>query len=309
METPAPAPRQCGSCKGKGYLIRRRGDRAGAEMCECSRSCERCGGLGYLYQTQEETFSQRVGPRTYELVAPCDCRTLRRKIEAFSRALVPAVVAHADFENYTTQTEEVLRARQVAQSFATGYSRAEPPKGFVLSGPVGTGKTHLLAAVLSHLTLQKGVGAQYVEISLLFATIRRGFQEGRSGGEIIGPLSEVEVVAIDELGKGRGSPFELETLDELIARRYNAGRTTLFATNFSLEREKRTVRTRGYQSTAELTGVPTQPELLREKVGERIYSRICEMCEVVELPQHTADWRYTKHEWGRSPGARRRLSR
>ena len=32
------------------------------------------------------------------------------------------------------------------------------------------------------------------------------------GGEIIGPLSDVEVLAIDELGKGRGSPFEMETL-------------------------------------------------------------------------------------------------
>src|SRR5690348_8155023 len=126
MENPTPAARQCSSCKGKGYLIRRRGDRAGAELCQCSKNCERCGGLGYLYQTQEDTFSQRVGPRTYELVAPCGCRALRRKIESFSRALVPAVVAHADFENYTTQTEEVLRAKQVAQSFATGYSRAEP---------------------------------------------------------------------------------------------------------------------------------------------------------------------------------------
>ncbi len=109
----------------------------------------------------------------------------------------------------------------------------------MLSGPVGTGKTHLLAATLAHLVLEVGVQARYVEISLLYATIRRGFQEGKSGGEIIGPLSEVEVLAIDELGKGRGSPFEMETMDELIARRYNAHRTTLFATNYSLESERK----------------------------------------------------------------------
>src|SRR5205085_780379 len=96
---------------------------------------------------------------------------------------------------------------------------------FVLSGPVGTGKTHLLASTLRWVTAEMGVAAAYVEISLLYATIRRGFQEGKSGGEIIKPLSQVELLAIDELGKGRGSPFEMETLDELIARRYNAGRS------------------------------------------------------------------------------------
>jgi DNA replication protein DnaC len=209
---------------------------------------------------------------------------------------LPGVLAKADFDSYRASNEAQDRAKKVAQAFALGYSPTQAPKGYVLSGPVGTGKTHLLAASLSHLTLELGIESSYVEISLLYATIRRGFQEGKSGGEIIGPLSEVEVLAIDELGKGRGSPFELETLDELIARRYNAGKTTLFATNYSLSSRRESVRSAtGYRGTEE-----AQPgkdsELLRERVGERIYSRLCEMCEFVELPAGTPDRRYTKHE-------------
>jgi DNA replication protein DnaC len=140
-----------------------------------------------------------------------------------------------------------------------------------------------------------------VEISLLYATIRRGFQDGKSGGEIIGPLSEIEVLAIDELGKGRGSPFELETLDELIARRYNARRTTLFATNYSLAAKRESVRTGGYRSPEESENAAKESELLRDRVGERIYSRLCEMCEFAELPTTTPDHRYTRHELGARP--------
>ncbi len=244
-----------------------------------------------------------MGPRTYEVLTPCNCRRLRKRAEIFSQAQIPSVFAQADFDNYLPQKAQVL-AKQVALSFAHGYSPRGSQKGFVLSGPVGTGKTHLLTAVLSHLTLELGVCAQYVEISLLYATIRRGFQEGRSGGEIVGPLSEVEVLAIDELGKGRGSPFELETLDELIARRYNGKRTTLFATNYSLEPERKGAAP-GYRTSEELRAA-REGEVLRERVGDRIYSRLCQMCHLVELPPDTKDYRYTKHEVTWQPLARGR---
>jgi DNA replication protein DnaC len=244
---------------------------------------------------REETFSQRMGPRKYEALAPCVCRLLKARVEAFSQVGVPGVLARASFDNYQPFHEAIDTAKQAATRFALGYKRGAPNRGFIISGPVGSGKTHLLTATLAHLVLEVGVKARYRESSLLFADIRRGFQEGKSGGEIIGPLSEVDVLAIDELGRGRGSPFEMETLDELIARRYNAGRTTLFATNYSLEPERKApvASRKGYIDEA---AQPRDTELLRQRVGDRIYSRLCEMCEFVTLPPGTPDHRRTRQE-------------
>jgi DNA replication protein DnaC len=135
-----------------------------------------------------------------------------------------------------------------------------------------------------------GVRVSYVEISLLYSQIRRGFQDGKSGGEIIGPLSQVDVLAIDELGKGRGSQFELETLDELIARRYNAGKVTLFATNYSLKAPEERAQ-RGYVGTEAALEAGKDSKLLCDRVGDRIYSRLCEMCDFVEFPAATPDMR------------------
>jgi DNA replication protein DnaC len=297
MKTASENGRGCSVCGGKRYLLKAKGPRATAVACHCSSECSRCGGSGHVYESREETFSLKVGPRTYEVLVPCACRLLPRRLELYRRAEIPGVLAPANFENFLPSKEAQDRAKKVASAFACGYLRSAPPKGFVLSGPVGTGKTHLLAASLAHLALELGVQVQYVEISLLYAEIRRGFQEGKSGGEIIGPLSEVEVLAIDELGKGRGSAFELETLDELIARRYNAGRTTLFATNFSLAAKKEGSRsTASHRSTEELKAAARESELLRDRIGARIYSRLCEMCTFVELPDDTPDRRYTRHE-------------
>ncbi len=293
----AESARACPTCGGRMYLRRRQGDHAVAEVCECARDCRRCGGSGFVYETRQETFSVRVGAKSYDVLAPCPCKVLARRVERFGEAAIPGVLANADFDGYTPSNEAQDRAKTAAKQFAFSYRKDNPPKGFVLAGPCGTGKTHLLAAVLSQLVLEGGVQAKYVEISLLYATIRRGFQEGKSGGEIIGPLSEVEVLAIDELGKGRGSPFEMETLDELIARRYNAGRTTLFASNYSLEPARKAVKTAGgYTRSEDLKGQAKDSDLLRDRVGERIYSRLCEMSEFIELPGNTPDHRRTRQE-------------
>jgi len=287
----------CGVCGGRTYLIERQGDRAHARICDCSVECKVCGGRGHVLVEQEATFSKKVGSRKYEVLAPCSCTLRIRRVARYNQVGLPGVVAHSSFDNYIPAKTQQDRARNAAMHFAHHYDKAGGNKGLVLSGPVGTGKTHLLAATLAHLVLEVGVEARYVEISLLYATIRRGFQEGKSGGEIIGPLSEVEVLAIDELGKGRGSQFEMETLDELIARRYNAHRTTLFATNYSLEPERKAARAvSGYHSTEDAKNALREAELLRERVGERIYSRLCEMCTFVELPKDTPDHRRTRHE-------------
>ena len=79
-------------------------------------------------------------------------------------------------------------------------------------------------------------------------------------------------------------------LDELISRRFNSGLATLFATNYFLdERESpvseqpgRVVRTR----TPEFQRDAEQMTLSR-RVGDRIYSRLNEMCSFVKLdPGH-----------------------
>jgi DNA replication protein DnaC len=270
-------------CEVSGYAIIRADAYAKASVAQPVRTCVDCGGTGLMRtQTQENG-------RIYERTAPCPRARMERRVRLFNEAKIPAVHAESSFENYRSSTAAQYQALSLAKTFSLSNKRQ---RGYILSGPVGTGKTHLLCATLSHLTLELGVGAAYVELSLLYAQIRSGFQQGKSGGEIIQPLSSIEVLAIDELGKGRGSVFELETLEELIARRYNAGKTTLFATNYSLKAPE--TKTRHSLNTADLLEGSKESKILSERVGERIYSRLCEMCEFVEFETNAPDMRRSR---------------
>ncbi len=268
----APGPLQFG----------RDGDFASAHAPGRVKDCETCGGSGLIYKKVE-----REG-RKYEVSEPCARQVLEDRAVRFNRVKLPAVHAGAQFSDFKPANQEQARAQSVAKDFALRWPQV---RGFCLSGPVGTGKTHLLASVLKHVTLELGVRAAYAEISLIYATIKRGFAAGKSGAEIIEPLANVPLLAIDELGKGRGSEFELETLDELIARRYNANRITLFATNYSLNPPEISGRAARMVSSDELKEAGRESRLLYDRVGARIYSRLCEMCEFVELPGDTPDRR------------------
>ena len=92
----------------------------------------------------------------------------------------------------------------------------------MLHGPVGRGKTHLMVGLLRELVFRHGVEVRFIEFSRLLSILREGYSSGRSDAGVLSELAAVPVLAIDELGKGRLTDWELAIIDEVISRRYNA---------------------------------------------------------------------------------------
>jgi DNA replication protein DnaC len=275
----APEESACAECGGCGYVVEQvLGSTARARRCTCQTACPRCGETGYtLVPSGGSTVAQ-----------VCSCRHLDERIALFNRVGIPAAVARASFEGFKSWSQDHARARAVAEEFARKFRKDAPTKGFLLYGSPGAGKTHLLVATLRYLALEKGISGRYVEFMLLLSDIRAGFDAKHSHMEILKPLLSVPVLAIDELGKERGTEWERSMLDELISRRFNSGLATLFATNYFLEERVvpeqpgRVVRTRTPEFQREAESMT-----LARRVGDRIYSRLNEMCTFVKLdPGH-----------------------
>jgi DNA replication protein DnaC len=260
----------CRKCGGKGYrVLKLKGRSAHAGRCDCQESCPRCRGAGYL-----------LVPAGGSAVAQaCACRHLDDRIALFNAASLPATVARATFETYKPHNADQIAAKSAAEDFAKKFRADRETHGLLFYGPPGTGKTHLLAAIVRYLTLEKGVACRYVELMLLLSDIRNGIAANRGYVDILKPLAQAPVLVIDEMGKERGTDWERSMLDELISRRYNTGLTTLFATNYFLkdrpmaQGEGAIVKTRSKDF-----GRDAEAMTLRERVGDRIYSRLSEMC-------------------------------
>lgn len=98
------------------------------------------------------------------------------------------------------------------------------PEGIWLLGPVGTGKTHLLAASVNALR-ERGVPAVFTTTDNMLARVKDTFDaEGSSlSKRVVEIYAEVPYLAIDDLGKGYFTAWALETLWAIVNARYEHG--------------------------------------------------------------------------------------
>jgi DNA replication protein DnaC len=248
-----------------GYLIGRRGEVATASVCTCQSECAVCGGEGFVIARQDG----------YEVAQPCECAHLQRRVRRFDEARIPAEYGAKTIANFRAdrfnRPLKVQLLRYTEKRFDVDKSN-----GLLIVGGPGTGKTHMLCSILRYLTLQRGIGCRFVDFFELTVQIRSTYDRASDLTEsrVIDPLVEVPVLAIDELGKGRASHYERTIVDQLISRRYNAGRIVLATSNYLPEAME------AGDSGPSPGGERSRPTL-EERVGQRIYSRLAEMCDIL----------------------------
>jgi DNA replication protein DnaC len=272
------AKEACPRCGGKSYLLNNAKGQVQATACACFH-CEKCGGQGRVY------FQNAIGA---SYVKKCECAELPRRLDLLTAASIPGKFAGAGFDNYDTTGKyarlglALKRAKDLVNDFRPGI------RGLVFSGGPGLGKTHLAVAILKALVLEKGVTCRFVDFFQLLADIRHAYSEDRSDQSIINPYVYAPVLVIDELAKGRNTEWELTVLDQIIAARYNsADKVTLFTTNYQSEAavpgpEGKKSRSGEPTDTADFGDLLTR-QMLQERIGPRIYSRLVEMCEFVMM--------------------------
>jgi DNA replication protein DnaC len=138
--------------------------------------------------------------------------------------------------------------------------------GLLFMGSIGVGKTHLATAILRGL-VERGVPCLFYEFGALLGEIRDSYNPVSQASElkVLAPVYEAEVLVLDELGASKPTDWVQETMMQIIGKRYNDRKLTIFTTNY-----------------LDVRHAPMD-ETLEDRIGTRLRSRLYEMCKTVMI--------------------------
>jgi len=226
--------------------------------------CRHCRGIGWLVESHngvEEAF-------------PCPkCQTRLKQQERLQLAEIPPRYFDRGFDVYSihhpSQENALKRAIEYVESFP------KVPRGLLFLGPCGVGKTHLSVALLKNLVQDRGVSGRFVDEAELLRRLQYSYgpESPDTERDVLLPLMDVDLLVWDDLGTGRPTDWVRETVRMVINHRYTYRKQTIISSNWPLKSAARDTWVSG--RAAEQT--------LPERIGKRLFSRIMEMCEIVEI--------------------------
>ena len=198
--------------------------------------CPRCNGRGLL------TLDVPVGDPAFGQVVTCDCRESEIELEQTERLLRYSNLGHLARFAFDTLASDGLSGDPDSQAMFRGAARAaeeyaESPSGWlVFTGPHGSGKTHLAAAIATRRILQ-GQVVFFADVPDLLDHLRSTFgpTSELSYSDLFEQVRNTPLLVLDGLGSHSSTAWAEEKLRQIVNRRFNAELPTVVTVSGSLD--------------------------------------------------------------------------
>lgn len=177
-------------------------------------------------------YAEVVYKETDESISRKKAHSAINRLKAKS-LLLDETIKTATFENFNIETDEERQAFEFAKNLAEFYKNGGQGNSF-MSGPAGSGKSHLSMAILKSYLESGEKTALFVSYSHVVRLIKDSFNNRDSvytQNNIMSLLTNVDLLVMDDIGSENNSDFSEELLTDVLDGRIS----TIITTNLSSE--------------------------------------------------------------------------
>jgi DNA replication protein DnaC len=215
---------------------------------------------------------------------PCDCQQSQREERRLAAAHIPERYRHYTLDGYETDfrgaNSTLGKALLTARRFVDEFPHDTGGKGLLFTGSIGVGKTHLAVGVLRRLIQEKGCRGLFCDYRELLKNIQNSYnpQVNTTELELLKPVFAADVLVLDDLGAQKPNEWVWDTVALILNTRYNDKQTTIVTTNYPDQSAGA-----GFKPDKDGKSPVRNEDTLGDRIGDRMRSRLSEMCVKVEM--------------------------
>lgn len=180
-----------------------------------------------------------------DIAYPCDCMKTRKRENQFRHARISRELMNCRFERfrfdyYIAETEDPVhregakRAFDASKLFVEECLRNPHGLGIMFTGPVGSGKTFLAAAIANKL-IESKFHVLFLIVPDLLDELRATFKSEINELDLLDSARTIPILILDDLGAHNYTDWTRNRLYSIINYRINEQLPTVITSNLSLD--------------------------------------------------------------------------
>lgn len=153
---------------------------------------------------------------------PCECRGIREAKRILERSGISNEFRKKTFDNFKYDSDlQLIKAYSISKGYVEDFKNIEKNRtnSIILTGQVGSGKTHLSMAICNCL-MDKGIGVIYMGYREEIVRIKQNIMDPYYYNKIMNKYKNSRVLLIDDLFKGNITGSDINIIFEIINHRY-----------------------------------------------------------------------------------------